>query len=82
MVNSKTILHIIKAIFTKPFQIIKSIYYRFSNQNQQISEERLAICNKCNHKLLVIDEAICDQCGCVLANKTRLMNEKCDLKKW
>ena len=38
--------HIIKAIFTKPLQILKSIYYRFSHQNQQLAEERLAICNK------------------------------------
>ena len=82
MVTYKTILHIIKAIFTKPFQILKSIYYRFSNQNQLISEKRLAICSKCKHRLIYMNEAICDQCGCILANKTRLIDEQCDLNKW
>lgn len=74
--------HIVKALFTKPFQILKSIYYRLSNQNQQLSEGRLAICNKCDNRLLFMNQLICDQCGCILANKTRLINEKCDLKKW
>lgn len=82
MYSRAMVKHIIKAIFTKPFQILKSIYYRFSHQNQPISEERLAICNKCEHRLLFMNELICDQCGCVLKNKTRLINEQCDLKKW
>lgn len=76
------IKHIIQALFTKPFQILKSIYYRLSNQNQQLSESRLAICNKCEHRLFFMNQLICDKCGCILANKTRLINEKCDLKKW
>lgn len=29
-----------------------------------------------------MNEAICDQCGCILANKTRLIDEQCDLNKW
>ena len=82
MVNIQIFKHILKAIFTKPLQILKSIYYRFSNQNRQLTENRLAICNKCEHRLIFMNEAICDQCGCILQNKTRLINEKCDLKKW
>ena len=66
----------------KRFDVLKSIYYRFSNQNQQLTENRLAICNKCEHRLIFMNEAICDQCGCILENKTRLKEEKCDLCKW
>lgn len=72
--------HIIKAIFTKPLQILKSIYYRFSHQNQQLAEKRLAICNKCNDRLTFLGQEICGQCGCILENKTRLVNEQCG--KW
>lgn len=77
------IKRIVKAIYTKPFSILKSICYNLFNQNQQLAEERLAICNKCDLRQFIFEDlAICGSCGCLLENKTRLKKEKCDLNKW
>ena len=57
-------------ILTKPLTILKSIYFNIKNKHQDLSDYRLSICNQC------------DQCGCILENKTRLNEEKCDLCKW
>lgn len=73
---------IIKAILTKPFTILKGIYFNIFNKHQDIADTRLAICNNCPHKLNVLSQDICDLCGCVLENKTRLENEQCEMNKW
>jgi hypothetical protein len=71
----------IKAIFTHPKRLIKSIYYRLNGKEEELSQIRLAICDKCREKRnIIIIGDICGECGCVLANKTRLIDEQCD--KW
>lgn len=72
----------IKAVFTKPLVILKSIYFRLINKNTDLYRKRLVICNKCKHKTQIPLGEICDVCGCFIANKTRVEDEHCDLCKW
>lgn len=72
----------IKAIFTKPFRILKSIYYNVFNKHQDLASHRLSICKKCDKRLNTYLGDICTDCGCILENKTRLEEEHCDLCKW
>lgn len=69
-------------ILTKPLTILKSIYFNIKHKNTDISNFRLFICNRCEHKLPTKFGTICDRCGCILNNKTRVAEEKCDLGKW
>ena len=53
---------------------------------EHVSQERLAICNECehhskNHKSLRLD-AHCTNCGCTLSAKTKCLTCECPLKKW
>lgn len=53
---------------------------------KHVSNERLAICNECehhskNHKSIRID-AHCTECGCTLSAKTKCLTCECPLKKW
>lgn len=67
----------------KLINILKGWYYRFFNRNEELARKRIAICNKCSHKLhLDMIGDICDECGCVLEAKTRVLDEQCDLNKW
>lgn len=72
----------IKAIFTKSLVILKSIIYRIQNKNEDLYRKRLVICNKCKHKLTLSVGDVCEECGCIIANKTRIEDEHCDLCKW
>ncbi len=72
----------LRGLVTKPFTILKSIYYNIKNKHQDLAESRLNICNQCDHKLATKFGDICELCGCILENKTRLDNELCDLNKW
>lgn len=72
----------IKAVFTKPLVILKSFVYRIIDKNKYLSETRLNICKTCDDKLDTSFGEVCDQCGCILANKTRIEDEHCDLCKW
>ena len=67
----------------KFINIIKGWYYRLFNKHEELARKRIAICNKCSHKLH-IDKLgdICDMCGCVLAAKARVEDEYCELNKW
>lgn len=76
------LIKMIKGFLKKPITILKSIYLRLLEQNQQLVESRLAICDKCKDKLYYMGDYVCGHCGCVLENKTRLDNEHCDLGKW
>ena len=78
--SSKLLYKWLHGILTKPLTILKSIYYRLLNKNKDI--RRLSICNQCNHKLNIKFGDICDLCGCVLDNKTRIKDEHCELNKW
>lgn len=72
----------IKAIFTKPLVILKSIYFRNKGINERLVRKRLTICKKCKDKLDTSFGEVCSQCGCILENKTRIEDEHCDLCKW
>ena len=72
----------IKAIFTKPLTILKSIYFNIFGINQDLATKRLKICNACSHKLQTSVGEVCNECGCILENKTRIEDEHCDLCKW
>jgi hypothetical protein len=53
---------------------------------KHVSNERLAICNECehhskNHKSIRMD-AHCTECGCTLSAKTKCLTCECPLKKW
>ena len=72
----------IKAIFTKPLTILKSIYFNIFGINQDLATKRLKICDACSHKLQTSVGEVCDECGCILENKTRIEDEHCDLCKW
>lgn len=72
----------IKAIFTEPLLILKSIYFRIKNINEYLAIKRLLICNKCSEKVDTRFGEVCGKCGCILKNKTRIKDAKCDLCKW
>lgn len=72
----------IKAIFTKPLTILKSIYFNIFGINQDLATKRLKICNTCSSKVQTSVGKVCDECGCILENKTRIEDEHCDLCKW
>lgn len=73
----------IKAFFTKPLTIIKSIWFNKTGKYKNLSEERLKICNACDKKINIKYVGdVCDICGCILDNKTRIEDEHCDLCKW
>lgn len=82
MESNSLIIKWLHGILTKPIAILKSIYYRIKCVNQNISIKRLKICNKCNYRVSSKFGDICSSCGCILANKTRLEEERCDLNKW
>ncbi len=71
----------IKAIFSKPLTILKSIIFNILNKNKNL--KRLEICNNCDKKINIkFVGDVCDVCGCILDNKTRIKDEHCDLGKW
>ena len=73
----------IKAFLEHPCRILKSIWYNITRQNDKLASKRMEICNSCEHKMTIKYVGdICSICGCILENKTRLINEKCDLGKW
>ena len=73
----------IKAIFIKPLTILKSIWFNLIGKHENLSEERLKICNQCDKKINIKYVGdVCDICGCILDNKTRIEDEHCDLCKW
>ena len=51
-----------------------------SSRRYKVSEERLKICEECEHleKLLYR----CEKCGCFMKGKTLFMDSKCPLGKW
>lgn len=45
----------------------------------KIQEERMLICSACPELSAV---GTCNQCGCFMAQKTKLPNAECPLHKW
>jgi len=46
--------------------------------SEEIKQERLAHCNKCEHNKV----GICTKCGCILRLKTQWKTTKCPVDKW
>lgn len=46
--------------------------------SEEIKNERLAICQSCQHNKL----GVCSKCGCVLRLKTQWKTTKCPVGKW
>lgn len=68
---------------SKIINIIKGWYFNIFNKHEQLAKKRIAVCNKCNSKVHIdILGDICNECGCVLAAKARVEDEKCELNKW
>ena len=59
---------------------------KLKEQIEQVSTERMAICNSCqfhskNHRTIRLDEH-CTNCGCTLSAKTKCLSCACPLSKW
>lgn len=46
------------------------------------SKERLAICDKCPHRISVLGCRVCGLCGCALALKSTWPEQSCPIKLW
>lgn len=67
----------------KLINIIKGWYYKIFNKNDKLAKKRIAICKRCNSCVHIdIIGDICDECGCVLEAKARVLDEQCKLNKW
>ena len=72
-----------KMVIQKIINIIKGWYYRLFNKNVQLAKKRIAICNGCKSRIHIdMLGDICDECGCVLEAKARVIDENCELNKW
>ena len=80
MMSLKLLYKWLIGFINKPLTILKSIYYRIRDKNK--NTDRLTICIRCKHKQDCKLGAICDICGCILDNKTRIKEEHCELNKW
>lgn len=79
----KMVIKWIEGFIKHPLTIIKSIYYRIYNRHYNMTNKRLKICKHCSSKESIkFVGDICGECGCILDNKTRIIDEKCDLGKW
>ena len=62
--------------------IFRGWYYKLFGKKQDLADRRLAICNKCEHKIKTSLGEACSQCGCILDAKIRVDDEVCDMNKW
>lgn len=62
----------------KPIAIATGWAYLALGVNEDLSKQRLKICNNCPYK----QGNTCKQCGCTLDAKTRLPAEFCPIHKW
>ena len=62
--------------------IIIGIYNYIFNHNTLLSYKRKRICNKCRSKIVIEQINFCNICGCSIALKTRVIDEKCPIDKW
>lgn len=60
--------------------IIKGTVNNIFNLEDKLAKERIAICNKCEHKEHYKGFVICNKCGCILNSKIRVPEEHC--QKW
>jgi len=48
--------------------------------SENIRDDRLNICNSCEHSMKSIN--VCSKCGCFLPAKTKLARSGCPIGKW
>jgi len=46
----------------------------------EVAEERLALCKSCEHYLPLLH--LCAECGCIMNAKVKLPNAHCPLRRW
>ncbi len=49
---------------------------------EALSNERMTICNDCEHKTFMVGVDICGKCLCPLIAKTRSPESSCPIDKW
>lgn len=70
-------------VISKIIPIIKGWFCKIFNKNKELANERIAICEQCEHiEHIDIVGDICAKCGCVLSAKARVKDEHCILNKW
>jgi len=47
---------------------------------EEVAQERLSICEKCDHYINLTTQ--CKKCGCVMKLKTKLEQASCPIGKW
>ena len=47
---------------------------------EAVAKQRQDICNGCDKRIKLTNQ--CKECGCFLAAKTKIKQEKCPLEKW
>ena len=63
--------------------IILGTYFNIRNKHNNLANERLPICEKCDKRISLSQNIhLCDECGCVLESKVRVKIETCPLNKW
>ena len=63
-----------------PKKITKGALNALTGSEEELSKQRMEICNKCPHK--VGNPARCGVCQCFLNWKTRVPSETCPKNKW
>ena len=67
-----------KKTIKKAGRIVRGFAYAAGGFNNELSAERMKICNNCINK----KGGDCTICGCVLIAKTRVPEEFCPINKW
>ncbi len=62
--------------------IIIGWYRKLFHKNNELAKKRLAICDKCPHKMKAGKSSWCDICGCELDAKARVEEEICHDGRW
>ena len=47
--------------------------------DSEVREQRLSICNSCEHMLFTGN---CSKCGCFMRTKSWMVHQKCPIGKW
>lgn len=63
----------------RPGRIVKGFAYAIMGSFEELSKERMKICQNCVHLRRGPE---CFLCGCYLDKKTRLPEETCPIDKW
>ena len=53
-----------------------------NNVSESLSNERMATCNPCSERKMILGVEVCGLCNCPLVAKTRASENSCGLKKW